>query len=76
MAKKTLKDRYGNYSLIMEASDLGEPQNKVREEMFICVTDYNDHAPFFVSPPQNVTIRIPEVNNFFFQFRNTKKYSL
>lgn len=65
MAKKSLKDRYGNYSLVVEASDLGEPSNEIKEEMFICVTDYNDHAPFFVSPPQNVTIRIPEVHNFF-----------
>lgn len=61
VSTKPLKDRYGNYTLTIEASDLGEPTKSVREDMSICVTDYNDHAPLFVSPPQNVTIRIPEV---------------
>ncbi|XP_077287524.1 cadherin 88C [Arctopsyche grandis] len=60
VSTKPLKDRYGNYTLTIEASDLGEPTNSVQEDMSICVTDYNDHAPLFVSPPQNVTIRIPE----------------
>ena len=26
----------------------------------VCVTDFNDHPPKFVSPPKNFTIRVPE----------------
>ncbi|KAL4713341.1 hypothetical protein ACJJTC_006809 [Scirpophaga incertulas] len=59
-ARQPLKDRFGNYTLIVEARDLGTPSNKVRDELRICVTDYNDHAPVFVHPPQNVTIKVPE----------------
>ena len=28
--------------------------------MQVCVTDFNDHPPKFVSPPKNFTIRVPE----------------
>ncbi|XP_063360334.1 cadherin-23 [Cydia amplana] len=59
-AKQSLKDRFGNYSLTVEAKDLGTPQNVVRGELRLCVTDFNDHAPVFVHPPQNVTIKVPE----------------
>ncbi|CAB3223205.1 unnamed protein product [Arctia plantaginis] len=59
-AKQSLKDRFGNYSLLVEARDLGIPPNAVRGELRLCVTDYNDHAPVFVHPPQNVTIKVPE----------------
>ncbi|CAG4949111.1 unnamed protein product [Colias eurytheme] len=59
-AKQSLKDRFGNYTLIVEARDLGIPPNAVRGELKLCVTDYNDHAPIFVHPPQNVTIKVPE----------------
>nr|XP_034827125.1 cadherin-23 [Maniola hyperantus] len=59
-AKQPLKDRFGNYTLIVEARDLGMPANVVRGELQLCVTDYNDHAPIFVHPPQNVTIKVPE----------------
>lgn len=62
-AKQPLKDRYGNYTLIVEARDLGNPANMVRGELHLCVTDYNDHAPIFVHPPQNVTIKVPEVSD-------------
>ncbi|KAH9634733.1 hypothetical protein HF086_017516, partial [Spodoptera exigua] len=44
----------------VEARDLGIPPNVVRGELRLCVTDYNDHAPVFVHPPQNVTIKVPE----------------
>ncbi|KAI8422689.1 hypothetical protein MSG28_006460 [Choristoneura fumiferana] len=59
-AKQSLKDRFGNYSLTVEAKDLGSPPNVVRGELRLCVTDFNDHAPVFVHPPQNVTIKVPE----------------
>ncbi|CAK1540672.1 unnamed protein product [Leptosia nina] len=59
-AKQSLKDRFGNYTLTVEARDLGTPPNSVRGELKLCVTDYNDHAPIFVHPPQNVTIKVPE----------------
>lgn len=59
-ARQSLKDRFGNYTLIVEARDLGTPANAVRGELRVCVTDYNDHAPVFVHPQQNVTIKVPE----------------
>ncbi|KAL0881086.1 hypothetical protein ABMA27_002212 [Loxostege sticticalis] len=59
-ARQSLKDRFGNYTLAVEARDLGIPPNIVRGELRLCVTDYNDHAPVFVHPPQNVTIKVPE----------------
>ncbi|CAG9578961.1 unnamed protein product [Danaus chrysippus] len=59
-AKQPLKDRFGNYTFIIEARDLGLPSNVVRDELSLCVTDYNDHPPVFVHPPQNVTIKVPE----------------
>lgn len=46
---------------MVEARDLGIPPNIARGELKLCVTDYNDHAPVFVHPPQNVTIKVPEV---------------
>ena len=30
------------------------------EKLQVCVTDFNDHPPKFVSPPKNFTIRVPE----------------
>ncbi|KAI5639888.1 cadherin domain-containing protein [Phthorimaea operculella] len=59
-AKQSLKDRFGNYTLLVEARDLGTPPNVVKGELRLCVTDYNDHAPVFVHPPQNVTVKVPE----------------
>uniref|UniRef100_A0A2A4J8L9 Cadherin domain-containing protein n=1 Tax=Heliothis virescens TaxID=7102 RepID=A0A2A4J8L9_HELVI len=59
-ARQSLKDRFGNYTLVVEARDLGIPPNVARGELKLCVTDYNDHAPVFVHPPQNVTIKVPE----------------
>ncbi|XP_075231619.1 cadherin 88C [Lycorma delicatula] len=56
----SLKARYGNYSLVVRAQDLGSPPNAVVANLHICVTDFNDNAPRFISPPHNVTIRIPE----------------
>lgn len=39
---------------------MGQPPNVVKERIDICVQDFNDHAPVFVSPANNFTIRIPE----------------
>lgn len=55
-----LQGKYGNYSLQISVSDKGVPPNVVHGELNICVADYNDHAPVFVSPTTNTTIRVPE----------------
>ncbi|XP_026823897.1 uncharacterized protein LOC105277425 isoform X1 [Ooceraea biroi] len=59
-AVQPLKGKFGNYTLHIEARDLGTPSNKDNGILEICVTDYNDNAPFFVSPQHNTTIRVPE----------------
>ncbi|XP_064108915.1 cadherin-23-like isoform X3 [Macrobrachium nipponense] len=59
-AAKPLVGQYGNYSLIVQAQDRGFPPNSVLSEIGICVSDFNDHAPIFVSPSANLTIRVPE----------------
>ncbi|XP_068152690.1 cadherin-23 [Drosophila tropicalis] len=59
-ASKTLRNRYGNYSLTITTRDLGVPSNVVQSTLDICVADYNDHAPVFVRPLHNTTVRIPE----------------
>uniref|UniRef100_A0A8D8Q5N3 Cadherin-23 n=1 Tax=Cacopsylla melanoneura TaxID=428564 RepID=A0A8D8Q5N3_9HEMI len=56
----SLKMKYGNYTLRIQAQDLGTPPNIVYKDLPVCVTDYNDNAPRFVSPSHNVTIRVPE----------------
>lgn len=58
---RPLRGKFGNYTLHIEARDLGIPSNKDNGILEICVTDYNDNAPFFVSPQHNTTIRVPEV---------------
>lgn len=57
----SLKARYGNYTLKLSAQDLGSPPNSVTMDLSICVLDINDNAPHFISPPHNITIRVPEV---------------
>ncbi|XP_046672662.1 cadherin-23 isoform X2 [Homalodisca vitripennis] len=59
-AQSSLKAKYGNYTLAINVQDLGAPPNFVVGNLNICVTDFNDNAPQFISPPQNITIRIPE----------------
>ncbi|KAJ8962164.1 hypothetical protein NQ318_018121 [Aromia moschata] len=56
----SLRGRHGNYSLIMRVQDLGMPSHLVQERVTICVTDYNDHPPVFISPPPNSTLKVPE----------------
>ncbi|CAG9818294.1 unnamed protein product [Phaedon cochleariae] len=57
---QSLRGKHGNYTLIMRAQDLGTPSLLVEEPLKICVTDYNDHPPVFVSPPPNSTLKVPE----------------
>jgi hypothetical protein len=49
---------------MMRAQDLGTPSHLVEEPIHICVIDFNDHPPMFISPPHNSTLRVPEVNLF------------
>ncbi|CAG9764226.1 unnamed protein product [Ceutorhynchus assimilis] len=44
----------------MRAQDLGTPSFVTEEPVHICVMDVNDHAPVFVSPSPNSTLRVPE----------------
>lgn len=60
-AAKPLVGQYGNYSLEIQAQDRGFPPNSVMSHINICVSDFNDHPPEFVSPSENVTIKVPEV---------------
>lgn len=60
---RPLNGLYGNYSVVVAVKDLGVPQNVVEKQVEICIQDYNDHAPVFVSPSNNFTIRIPEVSS-------------
>ncbi|CAG9863718.1 unnamed protein product [Phyllotreta striolata] len=56
----SLRGRHGNYTLVMRAQDLGTPSLLAEEEVMICVSDYNDHPPVFISPPPNSTLKVPE----------------
>ncbi len=58
---RSLNHLYGNYTLLLSASDAGHPSKSTVATVCVSVTDFNDNAPVFVSPNQNVTIRIPEV---------------
>lgn len=57
----SLKNLYGNYSLLIRAQDEGDPQKSSLATVNVCVTDVNDNAPRFVSPPYNVTVRLLQV---------------
>ncbi|XP_043267778.1 cadherin-23 [Venturia canescens] len=59
-AAGSLRGKFGNYSLELEARDLGTPANIDNERLDICVTDYNDNPPIFTSPEHNTTLRVPE----------------
>lgn len=60
LARYSLQNQYGNYSLELTIWDLGVPSNSIKRSLNVCVTDYNDHPPVFVYPLQNTTIRVPE----------------
>ncbi|XP_046405905.1 cadherin-23 [Ischnura elegans] len=59
-AATSLRGLYGNYTLTIKAEDLGTPPNFVIKDLPICVTDFNDNPPKFISPVQNFTVRVPE----------------
>ncbi|XP_017844659.1 cadherin-23 [Drosophila busckii] len=59
-ASSSLRNKYGNYSLTITTRDLGVPANVVQSTLDICVSDFNDHAPVFVRPLHNTTVRVPE----------------
>ncbi|XP_066601612.1 cadherin-23 [Prorops nasuta] len=59
-AVRPLRGKFGNYSLHIEARDLGTPPLKDTSIFDICITDYNDNPPLFTSPQHNTTFRIPE----------------
>ncbi|KRT78307.1 Cadherin, partial [Oryctes borbonicus] len=59
-ALQSLRGKHGNYSLQLRAQDLGTHSHATEGRLNICVIDYNDHAPVFVSPPYNSTLRVPE----------------
>ncbi|XP_076254709.1 cadherin 88C [Rhynchophorus ferrugineus] len=59
-AKRPLRGRHGTYPLVVRAQDLGSPSLLAEKTVRICVMDYNDHPPVFISPPHNSTLRIPE----------------
>lgn len=55
-----LKERVGNYSIFVRATDRGQPPLSSIKLINICVQDVNNHSPLFVRPPLNHTIRIME----------------
>ncbi|XP_017773804.1 PREDICTED: cadherin-23 [Nicrophorus vespilloides] len=57
---RPLKGRHGNYTLTIRAQDMGTPSHSTQGDLNICVTDLNDHAPMFLRPPHNSTLKIPE----------------
>uniref|UniRef100_A0A1B0B4Y0 Cadherin domain-containing protein n=1 Tax=Glossina palpalis gambiensis TaxID=67801 RepID=A0A1B0B4Y0_9MUSC len=59
-ARFSLRNRYGNHSMLIRIHDLGVPSNYISKTLDICISDYNDHAPTFVQPLRNSTVRIPE----------------
>lgn len=57
---QSLKERVGNYSILVRASDRGQPSLSTVKVINICVQDFNNHAPVFVRPPLNHTLRVME----------------
>lgn len=60
LARTSLKNQYGNYTINIQVRDLGKPPNIVRKTIDVCISDFNDHAPVFISPMHNTTLRIAE----------------
>lgn len=61
VSRYSLRGRFGNYSLVLQAEDSGNPPLHTTSRFQVCVTDVNDNSPVFVKPPQNYTIRVLEV---------------
>ena len=57
---QSLKERVGNYTILVRATDRGQPALSSVKLINICVQDVNNHAPVFMRPPLNHTIRIME----------------
>lgn len=66
VSRYSLRGRFGNYSLVLQAQDSGNPPLHTTSRFHVCVTDVNDNSPVFVKPPQNYTIRVLEVLIFLF----------
>ncbi|XP_064458528.1 cadherin-23-like isoform X2 [Ornithodoros turicata] len=60
LTRFSIRGRVGNASFVLRAQDRGSPVKAALQKYTVCVADVNDHAPLFVMPPQNHTIRIPE----------------
>ncbi|XP_035210796.1 cadherin-23-like isoform X2 [Stegodyphus dumicola] len=60
VSRYSLRGRFGNYSLVLQAQDSGNPPLHTTSRFQVCVTDVNDNSPVFVKPPQNYTIRVLE----------------
>lgn len=60
VVSKSLKEKIGNYSVLVRATDRGQPSLSTVKRVNICVQDVNNHAPVFHRPPLNHTIRIME----------------
>lgn len=60
VSRYSLRGRFGNYSLVLQAQDAGNPPLHSTAKFQVCVTDVNDNSPVFVKPPQNYTIRVLE----------------
>ncbi|OWA53062.1 Cadherin-23 [Hypsibius exemplaris] len=58
--KVALTNRYGNYSLNVEAKDSGFPVLSSNFTFRICVDDFNDNAPVFVQPFANESVWVWE----------------
>ncbi|XP_057365539.1 cadherin-23-like isoform X1 [Daphnia carinata] len=61
IAVQPLVGHHGNYTLRVRAQDRGPVPNVAFQDVELCVSDYNDHAPVFVRPEQNnTTFRVYE----------------
>ncbi|KAG8193980.1 hypothetical protein JTE90_013674 [Oedothorax gibbosus] len=60
VSRYSLRGRFGNYSLVLQAQDSGTTPLSTTSRFQVCVTDVNDNSPVFVKPPQNYTIRVLE----------------
>lgn len=59
-ARTPLRNKFGNHTITITTRDLGVPSNIVTKTLDICISDFNDHPPVFVTPLHNTTLRIPE----------------
>lgn len=61
VAVKSLVGHHGNYTVRLRAEDSGTPPIAAHQDVEVCVSDFNDHAPVFVYPEHNnTTLRVLE----------------